>query len=342
MRSGEGERDALAERRRIALARDMGDGKVRARLALDDLQPDELPRRFEFAVGRKALEAELARVGAAIDLPIEQNVAGFDAQTIGGVEAALAQTVFAAGVEEGLPQALAFGARHQQFVAELAAIAEPGDQHGAQRGETEITQRAHELRTDEARHDARACRALQRGDGVFAGAIARDAVQPFGITAPAGEEPPALASEPPCGGVVEDAAVVVEEQRVGDLAGFEMLEVATLHAANAGKLVVPHEGEVEQPRRTASGEVLFASAHSERQSSRPPLMTHSAPARRRRTSALATCASRTPITRPASSKTVTRAATRKSMKPWPRLPIEPEVAAMICSTWLVATAASGA
>src|SRR6267378_6596192 len=125
-------------------------------------------------------------------------------------------------------------------------------------------------------------------DGIFAGAVARDAAQALRVAAPAGEEPPAIGIEPPCGGVVEDAAIVVQEKRVGDLAGLEVLEVAALHAQHAGKLVVPHEGEVEQARRAPGCEVLLASAHSERQSSRPPLMTHSAPARRRRASALAT------------------------------------------------------
>src|SRR5439155_25825870 len=141
-----------------------------------------------------------------------------------------------------------------------------------------------------------------------------------------------------------NAAVGFQEKRVGDLPGSERSEVARLKRLNCGlrlELVKTHEGKIEQARRAAGGEMLFARVHSERRSRKPPLATQRPPARRRSARALATCARRTPTIKPASSKTVTSAATRKSMNPWRRLPSEPELAAMICSTWLVATAASG-
>src|SRR6266850_3226774 len=321
----------------------MGAGKIRIQWALDHLQADQFARQAERSppVADEAIEAKLPRVGAAVDLAVEQNVAGFDAQAVGRLEAAFAHAFVAPGVEDGLPQTLALRPRRQQLIAELTAVPEARYLHGIHLDETEVAQRTRELRIDQAPEDARARRSLQRGDGIFARAVARDAAQALRVAAPAGEEPPAIGIEPPCGGVVEDAAIVVQEKRVGDLAGLEVLEVAALHAQHAGKLVVPHEGEVEQACRAPGGDVLFASAHSERQSNRPPLMTHSAPARRRRASALAMCARRTPMMRPASSKTVTRAAMRRSINPWRKLPSEPEVAAMICSTWLVATAVSG-
>src|SRR6266850_1867158 len=82
------------------------------------INPDEiqLARRCEFPAGRKALEAKLEWIGAAVDLAVEENVTGFDAQAVGGIEAAFNQAVAAASRQKRIPQALALGARHQQLV----------------------------------------------------------------------------------------------------------------------------------------------------------------------------------------------------------------------------------
>src|SRR5260370_1735971 len=107
----------------------MGDGKIRIQWALDHLQADQFARQAEgpAPVADETLEAELARVGAAVDLAVEENVAGFDAQAVGRLESAFAHAFVAPGVEDGLPPTLALRPRHEQLVAQLAAVPQPGD-----------------------------------------------------------------------------------------------------------------------------------------------------------------------------------------------------------------------
>ena len=114
--------------------------------------------------------------------------------------------------------------------------------------------------------------------------------------AAAGEEPEALGVEAPDRRVDEDRAVVLQQQRVGDLAGHQVVEVARLQALELRlvvELVNAHEREVEQAGGTPGREMLLDGAHSVRMSSRPPVATQRTPASRRRTSALATWARRT-------------------------------------------------
>src|SRR5688572_27482076 len=203
----------------------------------------------------------------------------------------------------------------------------------------EIAQAAHNVSADHARKDAAAVRSLEREDLVFAAAVAA-AVS----AALAGEEPEALGVEAPDRGIDDDGAVFLEQQRVGDLAGCHRIQIArlkVLQRCDSGEFVQAHERKIEQPSAAARGEVFFDGVHRLRARSRPPVTTQSAPARRRSATALATWASRTPAMTPRSSKTLTITAMRKSTKSFPILAIEPEVAATICSTWLVATAVSG-
>src|SRR5947208_59752 len=316
----------------------MGDWKVCIGLALGDLQSHQFSRHTErlLSIADEAIKPQLARIGAAADLAIEEHLARLDAQAVGRSPAALAQP---ANIHQLLAQRRGFGGGDHQLVAELAAETEPRGDQAVYLKKVKVLQCLDWLAADKARKDAAARRALESEDRVLARAVAAAE----GAAAP-GEKPEALAVQAPHRRVDENAAVVFQEKRVGDLPGCECIEVARLKRLNFGlslELVKAHEGEVEQARRAAGGEMLLARAHSERKSRKPPLATKRPPARRRSAKALATCARRTPTIKPASSKTVTSAATRKSINPWRRLPSEPEVAAMICSTWLVATAASG-
>src|SRR5947208_2558979 len=316
----------------------MGDWKVCIGLALGDLQSHQFSRHTErlLSIADEAIKPQLARVGAAVDLAIEEHIARFDAQAVGRSPAALAQP---ANIQQLLAQRQGFGSGDHQLVAELTAETEPRGYQVVYLNKVKVFQCLDRLAADKAREDASAGWALEGEDRVFARAVAAAE----GAAAP-GEEPEALAVQAPYRRVDENAAVVFQEKRVGDLPGCECIEVACLKRLNFGlpsELVKAHEREVEQARCTAGGEMLFARVHSERRSRKPPLATQRPPARRRSARALATCARRTPTIKPASSKMVTSAATRKSMNPWRRLPSEPELAAMICSPWLVATAASG-
>src|SRR6267378_3001144 len=269
----------------------MGDRKIRIRRALDHLQADQFARPAEgpARIADETLEAELARVGAAVDLAVEENVAGFDAQAVDRLEAAFAHAFVAPGVEDGLPQTLALRPRRQQLIAELTAVPEARYLHGIHLDETEVAQRTHELRIDQAPEDVRACRALQRGDGIFAGAVARDAAQALRVAAASGEHPETLGVSAPDRRVDENGAVVLHEQRVGDLPGLEGVEVACLKGLKFGlpsEFVKTHEGKIEQAGGAAGGEMFFARIHSERRSRKPPLAMQRPPARRRRTSAL--------------------------------------------------------
>src|SRR2546428_3701380 len=316
----------------------MGDWKGCVRAAPGDLQPHQFPRHAErlLSIADEAIKPQLARIGAAVDLAIEEHVARFDAQAVGRSPAPSAHS---ANIEQLLAQRQGFGSGDEQLVAELAAETEPRGYQVVYLKKVKVLQCLDWLAADHAREDAAARRALEGEDRVFARAVAAAE----GAAAP-GEEPEALAVQTPYRRVDENAAVIFQEKRVGDLPGSECIEVARLNRLNfrlPSELVKAHEGKIEQARCTAGGEMLFARAHSERKSRKPPLATQRPPARRRRARAVATCARRTPTIKPASSKTVTSAATRKSMNPWRRLLSEPELAAMICSTWLVATAPSG-
>src|SRR5436190_18234029 len=105
----------------------MRQGKVGARRAIQDLESEQFSSQAELR--RRAyqpLQAELARVGAAVDLAIEEHVARFDAQAIGRSPDALAQP---ANIQQLLAQRRAFGGGDEQLVAELAADTVPrGDQ----------------------------------------------------------------------------------------------------------------------------------------------------------------------------------------------------------------------
>ena len=119
---------SASERRREAFARDLGRGQVRAAGARRGCsRPASFAVRLEIRSGSKALQTQLARVGAAVDLAVEEHVAGLDAQAVGGGPAAFAQAVGAPGVEQLLAQRRRFGARDQQLVAELAAEAQARD-----------------------------------------------------------------------------------------------------------------------------------------------------------------------------------------------------------------------
>src|SRR5438045_6143728 len=112
-------------------------------------------------------------------------------------------------------------------------------------------------------------------------------------------------------GVVEDAAVIVQEQRVRHPAGLDACKTARLlqlELRRVLELVEAHERKVEEAGGAARREVLLARAHRERRSRKPPLAMHSVPARRRSATALATWARRTPTITPASSNAVTSAA----------------------------------
>src|SRR5207237_5167861 len=130
----------------------------------------------------------------------------------------------------------------------------------------------------------------------------------------------------PEGGVDEDGAVVVEKQRVDQLAGSDAVEGARLQSLEGGtprEFEEAHEGEVEQADRPAGREMLFDRVHSARTSMKLPTAMHKAAAKRRSTVALTAWARRTPAATPASSNTATQAARPKSMRPSWKLAAEP-------------------
>ena len=120
----------LPKRGREAFARDLGGRKVGAAGLVEDLEADQVAvAASKLHSRRKALQAQLARIGAAVDLAVEEHVAGLDAQAVGGGPAAVAQAFVAPGVEQLLAQRRGLGGGDQQFVAELAAEADaPIDQ----------------------------------------------------------------------------------------------------------------------------------------------------------------------------------------------------------------------
>ncbi len=262
----------------------------------------------------KAFQAQLARIGAAVDLAVEEHVAGFDAQAVGRRPTAGAQSFVAPGLEQLVAQRCGFGRRHQQFVAKLSAEAQARDDEVVLFHEAEVAQVGDGVGAEQARQNPPARRSLQREDGEGAGSI----VAAEAATA-AGEQPEALGIEAPDGRVDEHRAVILDQQRVGDLAGHQVVEVARLQALELRlfvELVEAHEGKVEQAGCTPGGEMLLDGAHRVRRSSRPPVATQRTPARRRRTSALATWARRTPAITPSSSNTMITAAVFQSMNPW--------------------------
>src|SRR5207244_1742710 len=198
-----------------------------------------------------------------------------------------------------------------QLVAELTAETEPRGYQVVYLNKVKVFQCLDRLAADKARKDASAGWPLEGEDRVFARAVAAAEG-----AAARGEEPEALSVQAPHRRVDENAAVVFQEKRVGDLPGCECIEVARLKRLNCGlslELVKAHEGKIEQARCAAGGEVLLARAQRERKSRKPPLATQRPPARRRSARALATCDRRTPTIKPASSKTWTRAAARMSV-----------------------------
>src|SRR5260221_14367422 len=81
---GEAEGNTFVQARRITLAGEGGSRQAFVCPPLLALQSAELARRFEFSVGREALQAKLERGGAALNLPVGEDGAGFDAQAVGG------------------------------------------------------------------------------------------------------------------------------------------------------------------------------------------------------------------------------------------------------------------
>src|SRR5439155_27051929 len=172
---------------------------------------------------------------------------------------ALAQS---ANIQQLLAQRQGFGGGDHQLVAELTAETEPRGYQVVYLKKVKVLQCLDWVAADKAREDAAARRALEGEDRVFARAV----TAAEGAAAP-GEEPEALAVQAPYRRVDENAAVVFQEKRVGELPGSECIEVARLKRLNFGvssKLVKAHEGKIEQARCTAGGEMLFAAAHSER------------------------------------------------------------------------------
>src|SRR5260221_5947520 len=90
---GKAEGNTFVQARRITLAGEVGSRQALVCPPLLDLQPDELSRRFEFSVGPDSLQAKLERVGAAVDLAVAEDEAGFDAQADGGYAAAIHNAV---------------------------------------------------------------------------------------------------------------------------------------------------------------------------------------------------------------------------------------------------------
>ena len=76
--------------------------------------------------------------------------------------------------------------------------------------------------SDQAGEEPPALGTLQREDRVLAGAIAWRGAEPGDVARAAAEEPPAILSHVPDGGVVEDTAVLVEKQRVRGAAGLDV------------------------------------------------------------------------------------------------------------------------
>src|SRR5216110_314420 len=220
----------------------MRQGKVGARRAIQDLESEQFSSQAELR--RRAyqpLEAELARVGAAVDLAIEEHVARFDAQAVGGCPSALAQS---ANIQQLLAQRQGFGSGDHQLVTQLAAETEPRGYQVAYLKKVKVLQCLDWLAADKARKDASAGWPLEGEDRVFARAVAAAEG-----AAARGEEPEALSVQAPHRRVGENAAVVFQEKRVGDLPGCECIEVARLKRLNFGlpsELVKAHEREVEQ------------------------------------------------------------------------------------------------
>src|SRR5436853_1620946 len=150
----------------------MRQGKVGARRAIQDLESEQFSSQAELQ--RRAyqpLEAELARVGAAVDLAIEEHVARFDAQAVGRSPAALAQP---ANIQQLLAQRRGFGGGDQQLVAELTAETEPRRYQVVYLKKVKVLQCLERLAADKARKDAPAGWPLEGEDRVFARDVAAD------------------------------------------------------------------------------------------------------------------------------------------------------------------------
>src|SRR5438477_2822128 len=199
----------------------MRQGKVGARRAIQDLESEQFSSQAELR--RRAyqpLQAELARIGAAVDLAIEEHVARFDAQAVGRSPAPLAQS---ANNQQLLAQRGGFGGGDHQLVAELAAETEPRGDQVVYLKKVKVLQCLDWLAADKARKDAPAGWPLEGEDRVFARAVAAAE----GAAAP-GEKPEALAVQAPYRRVDENAAVVFQEKRVGDLRGLDFFQVPRL------------------------------------------------------------------------------------------------------------------
>src|SRR5262245_57304187 len=314
----------------------MGRRRLCRRGFVQDLEANQSARHLECSVRCQTCQPELARIGAAVDLALEEHVAGFDPQAVGGGTAALGHLLH---VEQLVAQRCRLGGGYQQLVAELAAEADAADHQVPGLEDAEVPERKHGFLADQARKDAAARRTLQRENRERAGGVMAAVAG-----AAAGEKPEPVGVQAPHGRVDQHRAVRLEQQRVGDLPGHERGEVARLQRLQLGpavELVQAHEREVEQARAAAGGQGLVDAAHSERASMKTPTATHRPAAMRRRTAALTACAVRAPITTPSIDSSDTQAAVAKSSEPNCRLPSVPDAATTICSTWLVPTAASG-
>ena len=229
--SDEAEGEGLAERWGRAFARDFGTRKIAAARRIQDFQADQLAPQTKSVLPDQTPQPELARIRPAVDLAVEEDVAGLDAQAVGACPGAFAQVLRRrrGGAGGGAGRLLVRG--DEELVAELAAVADaPGDDVLESPKRKYLSERTASLpmRRDRMLPLAGPWSARMAN---FAGAVAA-AVG----AALAGEEPEALGVEAPDGGVDEDCAVALEEQRVGDLAGDQRVEVAGLQGRSSSLL----------------------------------------------------------------------------------------------------------